>query len=255
MSKMKNFGYLSDNDDVFKATSEYGKFGLNQGNITELEYTPNGGKDGALGEMINFNAQVGDQKLYNSFFLANRRFWDSDNNEVFVGSEEYNNFLVEEDKLRMAIIIHAAKSLGVVEEQLSTALAKPVASFVEWFNIVRSLIRPDYAVVPIDIFLEYQWIVKKGNTKTFLQIPKNFKGGRFFSNIENPEITWEEIIEKDGSLHYIDENGARHVFERNASFMDSPKAVQQNLANTSQAVNNMSNTPTQTTPAADIWGA
>ena len=72
----------------------------------------------------------------------------------------------------------------------------------------------------------YKWNIQEGNERTFLQLPKNMKGGRFLSPTIAPVGAWEEINDADG-LRYVDSAKNEHPFTRSENYMKSNKAIQQ----------------------------
>ena len=58
---MSVFGYINDKDESLRSKSG-GKFGLNQGFITKLEYNPNAGKDGTPADAVDITALIGDRE-------------------------------------------------------------------------------------------------------------------------------------------------------------------------------------------------
>lgn len=77
----------------------------------------------------------------------------------------------------------------------------------------------------VDVFLQYQWSLKKGNKKTYLELPKNIKQGLTFSKVTTGDF---KVIE--GSTYLaVDEEGNEHPLTRNEWFMGSKFANQQNV--------------------------
>lgn len=77
--------------------------------------------------------------------------------------------------------------------------------------------------IEVDTFLQYQWSLKKGNKKTYLELPKNIKQGRVFSPPQKGEFT---AIKGDTYLA-INEDGVEHPLTRNEWFMSSKFGTQQ----------------------------
>ena len=122
------------------------------------------------------------------------------------------------------MITHTLKALGVTEEQIMAKFAVPANSFAEFANNLVSLLPADFKTRPIDVFLEYQWNIADEQDRTFLQFPKNMKGGGFLCPAQ-PGVWKEERI--DGALSYVNQNGLKHPFTRDKNYMESNKAIQQ----------------------------
>jgi hypothetical protein len=84
---------------------------------------------------------------------------------------------------------------------------------------------------------------------TFLQLPKNMKGGRFLSPLVEGEF---EEVREDGALYYLNANKVRHPFERSENYMSSNKAIQQGVTSTPSA-NTTSISNTGEKPKGSTW--
>lgn len=226
------YGYIDDTDTSLK-TKSGGKFGLNAGIafLTKFEHNPLSGKDKTAGDALDITVQV-QERDFNVKIYPVTKVYDNKSVEITdVESKEYIlafNARVSQDN---AVILHLLKAVGVTEAQIRAAFATPTTSFVGFINSLVSLLPADYKSKPLDIFLEYQWEISSGQDKTFLQLPKNMKGGYFACPAQNG--TWVEQ-RVDGKLTYVNEVGAIHPFERDKNFMEGNKANEQ----TTQSANN-----------------
>ena len=220
------FGTVNDNDDSLKSKVG-GAFGLNPGVFfTKVAYNANAGKDGAAADAIDINIKIGDREYNNRIYSVTGDLYNSKNDLVSPDGEGYNALYNSEIKQRMAVVIHAVKATGVTQDMLNTALATELPDFASWAKVVCALIPADYTTRPIDAFLQYQWAIKDGQDRTFLEMAKNMKGGRFMCPAVAPAGSWTAVSDENG-LRYVDEKGAEHPFTRSANFMKSPKAYQQ----------------------------
>lgn len=234
------FGVVNDNDESLKGKEGGGVFGLNPGFITTLEFNPNAGKDGSAGDAVDITLTIGDREFRRRIYDVTR-IYDKDGNEMEENNDptsEYQKKYRENISQATAVIIHAVKATGVTQAQLEKALATPLANFAEWATVVTSLVTPGFESKPVDAFLEYQWSIKGENDRTYLELPKNMKGGRFLAPGVNPVGAWKaetewSTTEVDGSvkshsgLRFIDQANNVHIFERSQSYMESNKAIQQ----------------------------
>ena len=227
------FGQVNDNDQSLKSKVG-GVFGLNPSvNFTKIAYNPTAGADGAAADAVDINVKVGDREYNTRIYDVTGGLYNAKNElveapgEGEVWSDEYTTLYNTEMKQRMAVIIHAVKAAGVTQAQLDTALATPLATFAAWAEVVCALLPANYTTNPIDVFLQYQWNIKDGQDRTFLEVSKNMKGGRFFCASVAAKGQWNEVFDATG-LKYVDsDGGAEHPFTRSSNFMESPKAYLQ----------------------------
>lgn len=231
------FGAVNDTDASLAGKSGGGKFGLNIGRISKVEYVGDAGKDKTPGDAVDIITVIGEREFRRRMFDVTRVY--GKNGELTdTTSQEYIKKYNEELAQTMAVVVHAIKSLGVTQDQINAALAAAPTSFADWAKIVTSLVAPGYDARLVDVFLEYQWTVKGENDRTYLEVPKNMKGGRFLTAHVAPVGKWNEkknwtVKDADGvevahsGLAYIDDAGNIHPFTRSENYMDSNKAIQQ----------------------------
>lgn len=217
------FGAVNDKDESLQSKAG-GKFGLNtNARITKLEYNPNGGADNAALDAVDVTVQIGDREYRERFFDSSKVF-DSKGNELQPGTPEFQKGYNEDMTQKTAAITHIVKATGVTQEQINAAFGQPVGGFKQWVEIMIGLVPADFKEKSVDVFLEYQWSIKGDNDRTYLQLPKNMKGGYFISPAVPCQGEWKTV---DGeSLTYKDATGKEHPFTRSAAYMDSPKANQ-----------------------------
>tara|TARA_R110000868_G_scaffold364194_1_gene627032 strand:- start:789 stop:1559 length:771 start_codon:yes stop_codon:yes gene_type:complete len=219
------WGFQSDTDDSLKS-KQGGKFGLNNANITKMEYNPTAGKDDAAADAIDITVSVGDKEFRTRIYDITGDLFKGDN-KVAPGEAGYDDLYNTEKAQREAVVVHAVKALGVTEAQIVSALQNGgVVDFKTWAIAMCSTIGADFATRGINVFVEYQWNIGEGNTMTFLQLPKNMKGGRFLSPAIAPVGAWTEVNDSEG-LRYVDAANNEHPFTRSENYMGSNKAVQQ----------------------------
>ncbi len=276
MSEVQNFvafGNVNENDESLAAkTGGKVEFGLNTGNITVLEYNANAGKDGAPGDAVDYTVTVNGREMRSRLYDVTRIF-GKDGNELDFDADpnsEYQKKYRDQITHTTAVIKQAVKATGVTEQQIAVALATPVGSFAEWAQIMIGLVPEGFESKSVDVFLQYQWNIKADNDRTYLELPKNMKGGKFLVPSIVPvgefksETAWTEsdpsgTVKSMEGLRYVDEAGTVHVFTRTQSFMESNKAIQQKDGDNNNAMAGgfAAPAPTSTsapgviTPAAD----
>jgi hypothetical protein len=220
------FGYVDDNNENLRSQAG-GIFGLNQAFITVFKYNDKAGKDGADGDAVDITAMIGTKEFRLRIYDITGDIRKGD----IVISPDDEGYVAEYNKRHtqnMAVVTHVAKALGVTDEQIKAALATPPANFAQWATIMTGLPSADAGSKLVDVFLEYEWEIGDGNKITFLQLPKNMKGGRFMCAAVEPKGSWKPVINGEG-LRYVDDSGAEHPFSRNKNYMDSNKANQQSI--------------------------
>lgn len=217
---MSVFNYVSDDTSPKEGG---GKFGLNHGFITALEYNPNAGANNSPADAVDITVTVKGKEFRSRVYDVTKSLYDNNNQLIQPDEPTYKDLYDKEIKERLKVIVHSIKSLGVTEDQLKESLKTPPETFKEWAQIVCSLVTD--MSNPVDVFLEYQWEIKGENDKTYLQLPRNMKGGRFLCPAVKPVGKWQESL-TDG-LKYFDNDGNIHPFTRNTNYMESNKAIQQ----------------------------
>jgi hypothetical protein len=226
-----NYGY-QDSKEVGPG-KQGGKFGLNTGaHVTKFEYNPNGGKDGAEQDAIDFNVQLGEKEFMLRFFPVTKVFAKKGGGEITdTNSQEYKDGRDEAVALLNGTLSDIVKCY-VSEEDLKQALATPIASFKDYAQILQRLVQsvPNWQKVPVDVFLHYQFTPSGSNTRTFLTLPKDVKHGTFIVKSQGPGFKEDRT---ETHVRYTKEDGTEHPFRRGEWFVKSAFANSIDLGNTS----------------------
>lgn len=222
-----SFGYVSDNDESLKG-KEFASlnFGLNHGFITKFEYNANAGADGAPADAIDIEITSLEGKVVKSRIYDVKEVYNADNIKIGPSDEGYENIAKIERAQRSAVITHFVKALGVTEETIIKALTPAPKNFAEYAQIMTSIVAKNYATIPVDFFVQYQWSLKGDAKMTYLELPKNMKDGYFVVPAVKPVGKWKEVRNENG-LSYVDNNGNIHPITKSKSFLESKKAIQQ----------------------------
>lgn len=200
-----------------------GKFGLNSGaHVTKFEYNPNAGAGGAQQDAIDFTVQI-DAREYRLRFFPVSKVYAKEGGEITdTTSDEYKEALKKETAQLSATLSDIVKCF-VDEATLKTALATPIASFKNYAEILQRLVQstPSWHMVPVDVFLQYQWKPSGDNDKTYLELPKNVKHGLFITKSLGQDY---KEVRTNTSLSYVNDLGDKHPFKRGEWFLGSAYA-------------------------------
>lgn len=254
------FGNVNDEDESLKGKSGGGKFGLNVGTISKLEFTDTAGKDNGPGNAVDIWFKVGERDYRRRLYETTGELYGKKNVKVGPEDEGYADLYKEDMTQKMAVINHAVKAVGVTGEQLAKALATPATSFTDWCQKVLSLVPADFATKPVDGFLEYQWEIAEDQDRTYPELPKNMKGGAFLKPSVKAVGQWKEELTWTNSdnetvtgLRYVDDAGNVHPFDRNQNYMDSPKGTPQGAGAPVSASNALNNAVPATDAKKSNW--
>ena len=220
------FSSANDTDKALQSGNSNVKFGLNKATITSIDYVEDAGKDKSPGIAVDLILDVDGKEFKRRIYDVTGPLFGKSGTQVQPDDPEYKPLWAAAMKQVTATITHFIKTAGVKQEAIDTALgkAKPT-SFEAFAQVMVSLLPKDYKGKEVDVFLEYQWSISPKQTRTFLEIPKNMKGGRFlFPHIKEE---FEEINDPKTGLCYVNKEGKKHPFERSVYYMDSPKAKMQ----------------------------
>lgn len=218
------FGFVDDTDESLRSKSG-GKFGLNSGAfLTKFELNSNAGKDGTEGDALDFTVMIGDREFRNRIYPTTRVY--KDNVELTdKTTAEYKKLYNDDWSQKNAVIVHVLKVFRTGDE-VKAALNTPIATFKDFINVCAALLPDNFQTKQCDTFLEYQWQISDGQDRTFLQMPKNMKGGYFFIPQQPVSGAWTEVRDDKG-LRYVDAQGNEHPFTRDKNFIESPKGYMQ----------------------------
>lgn len=233
----EGYGYESDEVKVSPFN-----FGLNAGKtfLKKFEWTPTGGKDGAEQEALDIVFSINDtEKGYRLFpvtkaFLKDNRGETTDRNTVEFKSA------VKEFEAKVFHIIHCF----VETDTYKIALSRRIASFKDFCNVVAALLPKNFATKPLDSFMQFQWQMGDGKSRTYLELPRKMSYGKWIApaqagtwikvEIEGADDSEREalrygkketaVLNKDGKIEKYTEF---HPFIRNGWFMKSNFAKQQ----------------------------
>lgn len=206
--------------------SSHKHFGLNEKvRMTKFEWINNAGKGGSEGEALDIQFTFdGDEKpvSYRQFPVNRVRDWKSG---VDI-TDDKDPMMIKARQEWSANITSLVKCF-VDEEELKEKTQKPFESFKEYCKALVSALPKDFDTVDLDLFMQWQWKLKDDQDTTFLEIPKNGKGGVFVCRHRKPVGKWEAATSPNGSLIYRDGENTLHPFCRDSKWMDSNYANRQ----------------------------
>lgn len=233
-------GFVSDNET--KSSSM--KFGLNQNcKLVRFEYNPAiEFKSGDTGEGVEAELSINGAPMKFNIFPPKK---------VYFKGQEITN--PQHPEFRKAItdlkrrIFHMAKCF-TTEDKLIEAVAVP-KTFGDFIKAVVDTFDDGWQDKDIDVFLQYQWQLREGQERKYLEIPKktsqgafmlpsvtgDFKefkviddsvtmGGSEVAKVENNKFSYngfEYPVKKNVSLMYIASNGDVHPFNRSQWFIEN----------------------------------
>lgn len=218
-------GYGYQDDEVSQGSGM--KFGLNQGAIrlVKFEWIPNGGKNGEEKEALDIQFQViGSDRIISYRKFPVTKAFDKANNNVEV--TDPNHPAIKEAQAEMsAVIVHILGNF-VSKEAIKSAFSRPINSFKDYVKICEGLLPPDFASRPLDAFFQYQWQIASEKDRTYLELPKNMKQGKWLAPATTTE--WVEV-KTNKVLKYVDPTNEVnvHPFQRGEYFVNSNWATQQ----------------------------
>ena len=253
MSDKKNIFLVEDNDESLKGKASGGKFGLNTGFISKLEFVTDAGKGKTPGFAIDLWLRPeGTERDYRSrlFDATGQNLYNKKGVLVSPGQETYEETFADSMTIVFAVVRHALKAVGVSAQNINNVASTLNIDDIDGaMKSFVSLVPSNYDKVKVDFFLEYQFKIADGQDKTYPELPKNMKGGAFLL----PTVTgsFTEVRDADG-LRYVDTAGNSHPFTRDARYMDSEKGKQQNKASGNKA-NPFGGTSPAATANAAAW--
>jgi hypothetical protein len=241
------FGYQSDTDENLKSVGG-GKFGLNQNvRLVKFEYnsavnSPNGSD----WEAVDVNVMV-EGKLFMARYFSIDKVKDRNNNDVTDKTSDAYKKLYNAAFMQLgATLTHILKSVTTETAIKNAITAANPQNFASWAKALQSVVPSNFASIPLDVALQYQWGISKDQEVTFLELPKNMKGGYWIV----PAVAGVFTEDRSKGLRYVNAQGQEHPFNRDEAFMKSFKAYRQGGQNGS-ATSSME-TP-NTNPSKSAW--
>lgn len=217
------YGYVEAENNNSK---DYGKFGLNQNVMVKtFEYNPNGGKNNTPLECIDFAVTIGDAEYRTRFFPIAKVY--SKNVELTdKNSQEYKDALKAAENMLSSTLCSIVKCFVPIEV-LTKALSVNFPDFKTYATTLEKLMKVGkFNTVPVDVFLQYQFSVAPGKTKTYLELPKNVRQGIFITKAQEGNFVENRTSE---GIKYLNENNVEHPISRGKWFVSSSYANRINL--------------------------
>jgi len=195
-------GVVADNDKSLAGGNggKWGNFGLNQNaKLVKVAYN----NEQEAWQSVDLTVLVGEKKFMHRAFVPSRVY--KNNVQLHEGDECYEEALNKEFTQLMGYTVHVVKATGVTQEAIEKVVAKAKATdFEGWVEAVLSLVDvSEDAPADVDVFLQYQWTIKEGQDKTYLELPRNMKVGYWIVPATNG--TFKEV--KEGGLSYVTSDG------------------------------------------------
>lgn len=165
------------------------QFGLNRKmRLVKFEFNANGGKDNAPQDVldIQFQSENGGYVNYRQFPVT--RAYD---NGQEITDPNHEKFKKEVSNFNRKIT--QIMTCFMTEDEYKEALqSQPITSFKQFAIVLRSLLPQDLNDLPlIDVFARYKWSPKQGDTRKYLELPKNVQMGKVFVTCENEDLQYD----------------------------------------------------------------
>jgi hypothetical protein len=233
-----DFNAVNENDSSLQQSQSNLKFGLNTGTVKSITFNNQAGKNNTERNAVDITMEVEGIELRTRIFDPSQGELKKGLITVKKGDAGYETAYKDAMSQAVASVKSTVKSIGLTDEKIA-AVTQGITSFEGWAKKVISILPSSYKTVPVDIFLEYQWSISEGQNRTFLQLPSNLKGGRFIC--PHVEGEFKETKNEKGEMIYVSKEGEQHPFIRSKSFMESNKAIKQELKPATTPQTNMSN--------------
>lgn len=207
-----NYGFVED-----KPQGEQLDFGLQAGTakLTKFEFNPNGGSEGSPQDCLDIVIDINGKTMSGRVFPVTRAF-DNGNEVTDPRHPEFQKAL----SLVNGNIVHILKAF-TDEAAIRTALSAPITNFEQFARTCQALLPNNFATMPLDVFLQYEWEIREDNDRTWLRLPKNVKHGAWIcAHIPPVDGDWTDTI-TGGRLVYKDGANNEHPFTRGKWFMES----------------------------------
>ena len=244
------YGYASDEGAKVSPFN----FGLNAGvtKLTKFEWIPNGGASGAEQEALDIIFNInGTDKSYRMFPVT--KAYDKENKEVTNPDAPEMKDAFIDFNARITHILHCF----IDADSIKAGFSRPIPDFKTYCQIAMGMLPKDYKDVLLDIFLQYQWTLKEGKERTYLEIPQKMKYGKWLATatgqqwketrVENPDQNVREAI------YYTNDKGEKHPFIKNGWFMSSNFAKQQKAEGAEASQTAAAATATDGAAKASTW--
>ena len=214
---MSLYGFSDDSDKELQSSNGSKiEFGLNQGFfLATFKYEPNGGKDGTPGDCIQveFKKNLADERGQNLRFYPIERVYKK-GQLIDESDPDYNDLLMKEVNQQNAAVVHILSSFvdrAVIKNALGALNEQ--STFADYAQACERILPANFQTRPVDLFFHYQWNIRGEASQTYLELPRNMKGG-YFCCAATPGEKWESKIDEEGKLFYLNDAGAEHIFTR-----------------------------------------
>jgi len=215
-------------------------FGLNPDTFLRVfKWIPNGGANGAEQEALDVLFTIGGvDKSYRIFPLV-KVFGKNQEEITDPTAPEFKDAQID-----LNAKVNHILGCFVDQQTLRQGMNRPINTFKEFCTVAAGLLPPGFDKTELDIFLQYQWQISEGRDRTYLEVPKKMKYGRWLNKHlpgEWKAIRKENPLESDArALFYQNSEGLTHPFVKNGWFMLSPFANQQKPAGDNQSTSSTS---------------
>lgn len=198
---MKFEGYKDSNESV----GNYPEWGLNRFTFLNLKASSKIGKEkDRMGIEIELKCKDG------TFFAS------------ILGPDKNDGENEQKKQLNASVgLISNIVSLFKPEAEIVKVLGRKFNDWKEYMLAVNKLLPKTIPTKSYTVFLEWQWQVRSGKDKTYLQVPKNANGRLIYSTVG---IEGYKMVEVEDGIEYRNSEDIVHPIKRDGWYMNTPWA-------------------------------
>ena len=189
------------------------KFGLNQKcRLIAFEL-----RTGTKTNFAYIKIGIGDKNVVTTNFNPDRVFVD---NKLVFHKEKVEE-AQKKNKEYLRSFIEPFVTPDIIDDEV-----KGKTSYDDYVKALVNCLPANSDEIDLDVFLQYQFTIQKDKDRTWLEVPRNLKQGKFLCKTIYADFKETRSDDEDFALEY-DADGEKHPFYRSKWFMESNYASAQ----------------------------